>query len=207
VDLVFKDNTLNTQAVSSMIGVLAQKSNICAKVIDRNGEVVAVNRRGLELLELSAEEICGKVWTALWESEAAGTAKQAVQAAFDGERSHFTGHMQVGDRPATWDVEARPLQHGDSGIETILVLSTEVSEDRPDTADSETITKTLRAAMHAFGNVANSAASGARLVRRGVPEDLAGQLADELEAASERASTALEELRDLVEPGRNDTSD
>ena len=157
--LVQTNDSLNEQVMSAVIEVLAQRADVCAKVIDHLGEVVAVNRRGLEMLG----------------------------------RSRFTARL--GDEPAdrVWEIEVLPLPV--SVAHSALALTSERGRAGAPAAD---VLARLETAIHAFANVANTAASGARLLQRGLAPEMAGALADDLDAAATRASDEIERLRDLM---------
>ncbi len=191
--LVQTNDSLNEQVMSAVIEVLAQRADVCAKVIDHLGEVVAVNRRGLEMLGRSAEDICGQAWSAIWHGPAAQQAQAALEAAKGGERSRFTARL--GDEPAdrVWEIEVLPLPV--SVAHSALALTSERGRAGAPATD---VLARLETAIHAFANVANTAASGARLLQRGLAPEMAGALADDLDAAATRASDEIERLRDLM---------
>ncbi|WP_158515908.1 PAS domain-containing protein [Pararhodobacter sp. CCB-MM2] len=202
--MILAQETLGASALSTVVGYLAQRTNVCAKVIDREGRVVAVNRRGLELLEAEADDVCGEVWAQFWTGDEQATAAGAVECAFAGKPNEFVGTFRSNGRLSAWEVECLPLEWEKGAVSKVLVLSSRMAEPIEATEaalathpQAELLAK-LSETLHAMTNVSTVSTSGANLLRRGVDGDRAKILADALEDAGRRASAAIQELGELL---------
>ena len=194
MDLVFTSDAPDAPLIHAIIDTLADAAGVCAKLIDDADKVVAVNRRGAALIGKAAEDICGDLWAGLWDGSSAEDAQAALERARTGAVASFTGTLAGDDTPRA--VRALPLMAEGTGVQTVLALTS-----RANPGDHEVI-MALPSALHAFANLANVSASSARLLKRGLDEDMTGQLADDLGAAAERASSAIEDLRQLIDRER-----
>ncbi|MEC7764390.1 MAG: hypothetical protein VX874_20980 [Pseudomonadota bacterium] len=177
--------------IHAIIDTLADAAGVCAKLIDEADKVVAVNRRGAALIGKPAEEICGDAWSGLWDGASADEAQAALDIARSGTAASFTGTLAGDDTPRA--VRTLPLMSEGTGVQTVLALTSQANPH------DHQIVMALPSALHAFANLANVSASSARLLKRGLNEEMTGQLAGDLGNAAERASTAIETLRDLID--------
>lgn len=191
LDLVFKSNAVDASVLHALIDVLADAAGICAKLVDEAGEVVAVNRRGAALIGKQAEDICGASWSALWAQNTAPEARAALEQALDGATATFTGQLAGEDEPRA--VRTLPLMAEGSGVRTVLALTSDAG------ARDRDIVMALPSALHAFANLANVSASSARLMKRGLDQDMTAQIAEDLGGAADRASAAIDDLRGLMD--------
>lgn len=190
MDLEYVSGAPETPVLAALIDTLAAHAGVCAKLIDRGGEVVAVNARGAAMLGKSAGDICGRAWSGLWDPTTEKAAEDAVDAAFEGAPAQFTGRLAGDDQLRV--VRALPLTGDGSGVKTVLTLTA----DGP-AARTDPVTLALPAALHAFANLANVSASSSRLLGRGLDPEMTRQLAQDLGTAAQKATEALEELRAL----------
>ncbi|MCB1389632.1 MAG: PAS domain-containing protein [Rhodobacteraceae bacterium] len=194
---------IGAPALTAVAGYLAQRSNLCAKVIDRDGQVMAINRRGLELLETESADVCGQVWTEFWEGEDRAAAAAAVDIGFGGKPCEFVGTFRTAGTRSAWEVEILPLEWQDGAVKTLLVLSTRIGPalaggpldtPHPDVAALRSMSESLRALAETAALASRAAAQ-----LRAVPAtpDLAA-LAGQLEGAGRRAGQAVEDLGALL---------
>lgn len=201
--MILAREEISASALSTVLGYLAQRTNVCAKVIDRDGRVVAVNRRGLELLESEARDVCGQIWAQFWSGEDHASAAGAVECAFGGKPNEFVGTFRSGNHTSVWEVEALPLEWERGTVSKVLVLSTRlvqpVEQRDPEHThpDADFIAK-LSETFHALANMSSVSTSGANILRRGVDPDRAKYLADALEDAGRRAADAIQELAAIL---------
>ncbi|CUH75591.1 PAS domain-containing protein [Tropicibacter naphthalenivorans] len=194
MDLIFHQEQLNAQAVSSMLGYLAQRSNVCAKVIGRDREIVAVNRRGLQLLQTEADDICGAVWTTFWQGDARAAAETALEQAFGGKPASFVGHFDLKGQDTVWEVDILPLEWAMGEVVSVIAISNNITATQAKDVEAETL-RTFSEALHAMANVVSVSSSSARLLRKRGGDALTESLADGLAEAATRAQAQLEELR------------
>ena len=93
--MILSAEQVSLQALALMQGHLAERSAVCAKVIDRDGKVVGVNRRGLEMLSVESGDICGKVWVDFWEGRDFDTEQDAEEDLphLELRRQRWVGHL------------------------------------------------------------------------------------------------------------------
>lgn len=197
-------DSIGAEALSTVLGYLIQRSDVCAKVIDRDGQVMVINRRGLELLDTTVEDVCGQVWAEFWEGEDKAAAKAAVDVGFAGKPCEFVGTFRTGGTRSAWAVEILPLDRKEGTVQSLLILSTRLGtplEEGPITAPHPGVPaqRQLSETFRVLAAVANLSTSGAQQLRHGPLErDRAEDLAHALEEAGRRASQAIEDLGALL---------
>lgn len=198
-----------TMAMTTVAGYLAQRSNVCAKVIDRDGAIFTINQRGLAPAESSASDVCGQVWTEFWEGEDRASAAAAVEIGFAGKACEFIGTFRTGGIRSAWEVEILPLVWDGDTVQSLLVLSTRIGAP----LDSEPVAaahpdvgalrglgeafRALTAAAHLSTEVAGQLRGG--LDGGGLDGGETRALADRLEATGRRAEQAVEDLAALLQ--------
>ncbi|MBF9036120.1 PAS domain-containing protein [Rhodobacterales bacterium HKCCE2091] len=194
------DPEFESDTVTSAVGFLAQRANVCVKVLDRDGRIVAVNRRGLELLETTAEAVCNAIWTEFWDGATRQEAEACVKRAFAGEAGTFTGVYRIGDRDTQWEIEAFPLEWSEGAVTRVLVLSSLLTGTANALPDAD-MTRKVSDLLHTFSNMASVAAGGARLLKRGLGAEETAQVAEQLNDAAERAERTLAEFSRILGRG------
>lgn len=199
---------VEASSLATVIDYVAQKSNLCVKVLDRDGRCVAVNRRGLELLQAQADDVCGRIWADFWDGDTAPRARAAVSAAFAGQNDRFTARYHGLPTETLWEIETCPLDNDADGVRSVLVISTDITTKLTRTAaqieDRREITDRLGEVLHTFSNVASAAASSTRLLRRTEDPELVLMVAAHLEEAAHRAEDALTAMRTALQALRRD---
>lgn len=195
-------STLETAALTTVMGYLAQRTTVCATVLSRDGEVLAVHGRGLELLNTDAKAICGQVWTEFWQGAEREKAAAALANALDGKPASFTGTFsQERGGESTWDVEIVPLDREDGHVTRVLALSSFISGTTHDGARADRdfgdrkMVGSLDELFHTLSNLTAVSTSAANILRRGVDQERADALAEALSEAGFQAAQALESLR------------
>ncbi|WP_425073884.1 PAS domain-containing protein [Sagittula sp. S175] len=205
MDVIVASEQANASTISAMVGYLEQRSAVCAKVLNRNGEVVAINRRGLELLKVDVQDICGKMWTAFWNGETQSAAEASVREAFDGRPSRFVGDFHGTGERTVWEVETFPLERDDEGVKTILVISVNITAAAG--ADEHTqnieVMRALSDTLHAISNLSSISTSSARLLSRNQDDPMVQDVAKGLDDAARRAGDAVKMLREIAQQIRN----
>ena len=197
------EDTLGPRALSALAGYLAQRSNVCAKVIDRDGRVTAIAKRGLELLGTAAEDICGAVWEAFWQGNDRDVARAGVDCAFAGKPCEFVGTFHIGGVASAWEVEILPLDWRGDQVTQVLVLSTRLGPSHPGMPLGEAhpdagVMREVSSAFHALSAAMGVASRGAGVLRNGIDAAQAQALADALDSASRNAAQAIEDLAALL---------
>lgn len=202
--MILNGEQVSLQALALMQGHLAERSAVCAKVIDREGRVVGINRRGLEMLGIETEEICGKVWTGFWQGEEAAKAQEAVAAAFDGRSTGFTAAFYGTGRRTVWEIELLPLERAEDGVRSVLALSVDITAraDAAQAIDEPGLLGALNETLHAMANIATVSQSSSRLLPRAKDERIISEIASELSQAARRAQEAIADLRGALTGGK-----
>lgn len=202
MDCVFASETADQTTVDALVRYIEHRSAVCAKVLNRDGDIVAVNRRGLELLKADIKDVCNKLWASFWEGDARTAAEDVVAKAFNGEAGQFVGEFYGTGERTVWEVEAFPLERDATGaVKTVLIISVNITAaERAAGPDlSVQALSALSETLHAISNLSNVSSSSARLLSRGQDDPQVQQIASGLEEAAQRATAAVEELRKLSE--------
>ncbi|WP_172327560.1 PAS domain-containing protein [Mangrovicoccus sp. HB161399] len=197
--VAYSREELTAQSISVMLGYLAQRTDLCAKVLNREGQILAINRRGLDQLKLEESEICGRIWAEFWTGAEEAKARAAVEQAFEGTPAGFCGVFRGTGGETIWDVEIFPLEWAGGRVSTVLALSADVTNAGAADGGAETSEELLKRfgdALHAMSNVSAVSASSARILRRrGDGDPVMEELAKGLEEAAEKAAAAVSALK------------
>ncbi|MFC3654856.1 PAS domain-containing protein [Xanthomonas hyacinthi] len=111
---------------------IVELSHDCIKEIGRDGVVRSINMHGLGLLGASEPKcVVGREWVALWPEEMRPLAETALATALRNEQYEFWAQRDTFDgRPRWWHVLASPLTNADAEVESVLVISRDVTEHR-----------------------------------------------------------------------------
>ncbi|MBN8294008.1 PAS domain-containing protein [Rhodobacter sp. NTK016B] len=202
--MILQNTSLDADVLAAVVGHIARHANVCAKVIDTEGLIVAINRHGLELLDKQAQDVCGEAWSLMWDGDAAEEAAGAVASAMDGRPASFTAHAASGGMLRGWQVYVYPLEWQDGAVAKVLVVSAPETAAPENSAEpalpSQSFAAQLNDVLHTLTNISTIATSGANILRRGVGEDRAAALAEALDDAGTRAAEAIQKLSDLLRP-------
>lgn len=88
---------------------LLESSADCINVLSLDGRLLAMNRAGMQLLELQRDP-AGDEWVAYWSGEDAVAAREAIAIARAGGEGRFTGYCATSTgEPRWWDVLVTPI--------------------------------------------------------------------------------------------------
>lgn len=193
------ENTIGAPALSTLAGYLAQRSNVCAKVIDRAGHVSAINKRGQEILETTAGDDCAEVWAAFWHGENREAAITAADCAFAGKPCEFVGTFRSGGTADPWEVEFLPLEWQDGVVSRVLVLSARLGAVPNGSAGANgAMQRDAGAAFRRLSEAMAVVSQGIGQLRAGAGAGDPDTLADSLQAACHGAAQAIEDLAALM---------
>ena len=111
---------------------IVENSPDCIEVLDRNGRLKFMNRNGQRLLEIDdISRYIGTDWKRFWKGEDYEKAGNALSEAVDGKTGNFRGNCvtEKGTRK-WWDVVVTPIFNAEGGIENILVISRDITEQK-----------------------------------------------------------------------------
>ena len=197
MDYILNSPRIGDVALRGMLTYIANQPLVCIKVLNRAGQVVAVSSTGLRLLKADLREIVGKTWSHFWVGESHSDAVRAVDAAFQGDRGHFTGTYYETTEPTKWRIETMPLETVGETIETIVVISTFVP-DAAETLDVAAQEAAISEMMHKMANIVSAANSAGRILQRGVPQETTVQIGKGLSDMGAQAEAALAECRRVL---------
>jgi hypothetical protein len=207
MSILLGDLRIDASALETVLGTVAQRANMCVKVLDQYGVVRAVNERGLAILQVCQEDFCGQVWTSLWDGESQQRAISAVNQGFDGIANSFSGTFQTGDGVMrSWVVEVVPLNSQENVVDSLLVISNDVTaHPYPVGAQPETIEamQSLLAAnkdsLHNLNNIVSMTAGASRILSREPDAEKVAQLSQYLHECSLKCHDAIARLQSAVE--------
>ncbi|WP_386804953.1 PAS domain-containing protein [Litorisediminicola beolgyonensis] len=184
-----------------MLDLLSDHSELCVKTIDRDGVIRHVNRRGLHLVGLTAEQFCNRRWADLWEGTSRHRIEAALETAFSGQSVSLEEMM--GETP--WTIAIYPLPEPDGTVMNLLAISQHSdpvrhpanANERPELAALDETRAALGEAVHAMGNLLSTVGSAARILKRSPADPLVDAVIGSLESAYDRGLQPLEKLRDL----------
>jgi PAS domain S-box-containing protein len=112
-----------------MLQALFENSFDCIKVLDLDGRLVSINRRGCLLLEIDdPQAFIGRSWIDLWGIDS-GVAREAVRRAAAGEQTRFEGFgVTAKGTPRWWETAISPVAGADGRPEKLLAVSRDVTE-------------------------------------------------------------------------------
>lgn len=111
---------------------IVELSHDCIKEIGRDGVVRSINTHGLGLLGVTEpKSIVGHAWVALWPQDARPLAEAALATALRNEHYEFWAHRDTFDGQSRWwHVLASPLTNAEAEVESVLVISRDVTQHR-----------------------------------------------------------------------------
>lgn len=202
MDVILASDQAQRRTLSAMVGFIEQRTAVCAKVLNRAGEVIAINKRGLDLLDIELDDICDSVWTSFWSGDERTKAEHILTEALSGRPARFEGRFDGLGHPTLWEVEAFPLERdADGKVDTILVVSINVTDrvqEQPAICRDIAFAGALSEAVHSLMNLSNVNASSARMLARRSDDPLVQELCDGLQKAGRSAQDVAESLRRLI---------
>lgn len=111
---------------------IVELSHDCIKEIGRDGVVRSINTHGLGLLGVTEPKaVVGRDWVALWPEDTRPLAETALATALRNEQYEFWAHRDTFDGQSRWwHVLASPLTNAEAEVESVLVISRDVTQHR-----------------------------------------------------------------------------
>jgi PAS domain S-box-containing protein len=109
---------------------MVESSPDCIKVLDVKGRLIYMNSAGICLLEIEDfDSYLHSPWYSLWEGKYLEQAKQALTGALSGLVYNFQGYCPtVKGTPKWWDVSVSPMFNTLGNVESVLVVSRDISD-------------------------------------------------------------------------------
>lgn len=118
--------------ISSFGGQLFESSPDCVKVLDLDGNLLAMNKNGQCAMEIDDfGPLCGAQWTSFWPRDAQDAVHAALNAARAGGLGRFNAFCPTAKGSARWwDVVVTPVYADDGRVVNLLSVSRDVTELR-----------------------------------------------------------------------------
>lgn len=112
------------------VDLLFESSPDCAKMLDAQGNLLAMNVNGQCLMEVDdVTQVCGLPWTSLWPEEAGAQIKAALEQARQGELGRFVAFCPTAKgTPKWWDVRVTPVYDEKKQVQGFLSVSRDITE-------------------------------------------------------------------------------
>jgi PAS domain S-box-containing protein len=109
---------------------VVESSPDCIKVLDVKGQLIYMNGAGMCLLEIEDfDSYLHSPWCGFWEGEYLEQAQQALTEALSGLIYSFQGYSPtVKGTPKWWDVSVNPMFNTFGDVESVLVVSRDISD-------------------------------------------------------------------------------
>lgn len=115
-----------------MLATLLEQSPDCLVLLDRTGQLRAMNQGGLRALE--ADDLAPwqrHAWHTYWPPPHDATVRAQVHTAFGGATTQFQGlHPTAQGTPKWWDVTLTPLPNARGEVEQLLAVMRELTAER-----------------------------------------------------------------------------
>ncbi len=123
----------------------------CIKVLDLQGNLLAMNEGGVKVLEIAdLTPHLGTCWTGWWKDAAEQAAEAAVQEALQGGTGRFEAFAQnFGGTPMWWDVTVSPIMGADGKPEQLLSVSRDITRRKQAEEELEALRAKSNAATQA----------------------------------------------------------
>ena len=108
---------------------VAEASQDVMRILDLEGRVEYMNRRGQELLEIEAFDVNqGRPWQDLWPAETRAALVEAMEVARAGEAARFTAFCPTAKGKARWWLTVvSPVRDADGAVVRLLATSRDVT--------------------------------------------------------------------------------
>ena len=140
---------LPSAATSSGLNELIfESSPDCVKLLNRDGQVTAMNQHGQCTMEIDDfTAIAGRMWKELWPSQHHRQIDQALRDAAGGLTGHFNGYCPTAKgTPKWWDVIVTPVRSAEGDITSLFAISRDVTAMHTATVEREKLVRELQAA-------------------------------------------------------------
>ena len=117
------------QARSALAAILDQ-SDDCIKLIELDGGVSYMNRRGQTAMEIANfEAIAGERWDNLWPEKSRCEILHALEEGRSGRNHRFEGFCPTAlGKPRWWDVMVTPMRNENGRVTRLLAVSRDITE-------------------------------------------------------------------------------
>jgi PAS domain S-box-containing protein len=108
---------------------IVDSSQDCIKTMTLDGRLSWVSESGCRALRITdPAQVAGLSWLDFWKGDDARLANEAMRAAIDKGRGSFVGYYPVAGEDRWWNVLITPMRGAGGSIESLLVVSRDVTE-------------------------------------------------------------------------------
>jgi PAS domain S-box-containing protein len=152
-----------------LLALVLDGTHDCVKLLDPDGRIEFVNRRGAEAMELrTPEELVGHSWIDRWPPEAQPMVQEALDRARSGEDARFRAMRPRPDGSASWwDVTVAAVRSGNGAFTHFLTIARDITPEVIERERVQTISAEMR---HRLRNALSIAAALVSMSARGKPE-------------------------------------
>lgn len=162
-----------TQALGAddhaLLATVLDETHDCIKLLDQDGRIEFVNRRGAEAMELRAPaELVGCLWLDRWPPDARGDVQAALDRARSGEKARFHAmRPQPDGRPSWWDVTVAAVLSADGALTHFLTIARDTTREVVERERVQAIGAEMR---HRLKNALTIAGALINMGARGQPQ-------------------------------------
>lgn len=153
----------------ALLAAVLDETHDCIKLLDADGRIVFVNRRGAEAMELRAPaELVGRAWIDRWPPEARPSVQAALDHARLGEKAGFQAKRSRPDgSPSWWDVTVAPVRSPEGKLTHFLTIARDTT---PAMIEQDRVRAISAEMRHRLKNALTIAGALVNLGARGRPE-------------------------------------
>ena len=153
----------------ALLAAVLDETHDCVKLLDADGCIVFVNRRGAEAMELrTPAELVGRSWLDRWPPEAQPSVQAALDRARLGETARFQAQRPRPDGSESWwDVTVAPVRSTDGTLTHFLTIARDTTSEAIEHDRVWAISAEMR---HRLKNALTIAGALVSLGARGRPE-------------------------------------
>lgn len=146
-----QSTTSAMETVSTIGEWMFESSPDCVKLLDTNGQLLAMNANGMCAMEIDDfSSFCGEAWHSLWPEDSHADIQAALNTAKNGETGRFNAFCPTAKgTPKWWDVIVTPVRDNAGQIQKLLSVSRDVTAIHHAEDDRRHMAAQLRLALDA----------------------------------------------------------
>ena len=148
-----KQTELRLREREQFARAVIENSPDCFKVLDADGHLVMMNRRGCQLMEIDDfSTVVGKRWSSLWPEESQKTVAAAVDSARNGQSAKFRATCCTAKGAHKyWDVSVVGVPDPSGNVSQIISVSRDVTDERVAELRTSETAERLQSAIEVAG--------------------------------------------------------
>lgn len=106
-------------------------------LFDRQGRCLRANKTGLDMMELTENDVRGKEFRDMWPEDIRPHVDEAVRKVLEGSQSSFDAYKRVGSQMLWWAVIVAPIIDGKGAVAKFISIATDITHRK--TAEEERV--------------------------------------------------------------------